>query len=69
MNVTAPSRRYLPALDREVDAGETIDLPEPLAASLVEQGWTATKPKPAPKASGKTTTTAPPAEAPAENEE
>ena len=28
----------------DVAAGETVDIPDPIASSLVEQGWTVPKP-------------------------
>jgi hypothetical protein len=39
MQVTAPDGVYLPALGRPVEKGETVDVPEDVAASLLEQGW------------------------------
>ncbi len=39
MQVTCPEGVYLPALGRPVDTGETVDLPDEVAMSLIEQGW------------------------------
>lgn len=49
MQVTCPDGVYLPALGRNVDAGESIDVPDDVGASLVEQGWKSKKAAPAAK--------------------
>jgi hypothetical protein len=37
---TASEARYLSALGAHVDAGETVEVDDQTAASLLEQGWT-----------------------------
>lgn len=49
MKVTAPDGVFLVALARPVDKGETVDVPDDVAASLIEQGWKQTKAAPAAK--------------------
>lgn len=52
MKVTAPDGCFLVALGRPVEKGETVDVPDDHARSLIEQGWTEPKP-PAKKAATK----------------
>ena len=53
---------FVPALDAEAVRGKPIDVPEVIAQSLIDQGWTEPKKVDAAKSVAKKSTTNPPQE-------